>query len=174
MPTGDHRPRPQRLPQWYGRNDGRHDGVLARLAKSIEMTGHTTRINRSWGEDHLRPDLVITSMDPITIIDVTFPFDEPANLLAAHARKVQKYSHLAQRFPSSLAQWIVAPDERRHRDYLGHLSTRLELSQARLPLAGIRGSLTIARQYICCQKDSTTPKDLPAPSSPTDQAPAPQ
>ena len=153
----------------------RHDGVLARLAKSIEKAGHTTRINRSWGEDHLRPDLVITSMDPITIIDVTVPFDEPANLLAAHARKVQKYSHLGSTLPfvvGSLGSWLPTNDL---------IATTLGISprtwnsvRRDSRLLAIRGSLTIARQHIRCQKDSTTPENFPPPSSPTDQAPAPQ
>jgi hypothetical protein len=77
----------------------RHDGVLDCLAKSIMKTGHTARINRSWEEVRLRPDLVITSMDPITIINVTIPFDEPDNLEVAHAGKVCKYVHLGNMLP---------------------------------------------------------------------------
>jgi hypothetical protein len=114
-------------------------------------------------------------MDPITIIDVTVPFDEPANLLAAHARKVQKYSHLGTTLPfvvGSLGSWLPPNDL---------IATTLGISPRNWNsvrrdsrLLAIRGSLIIARQHIRCQKDSTTPEDLPAPPSPTDQAPAPQ
>lgn len=90
-----------------------HEGLLDRLAKSIEKAGHKARINRSWEEGRLRPDLVITSMDPIIIIDVTVPFDEPDNLLAAHAEKVRKYSHLGTTLPfvvGSLGSWFPTND----------------------------------------------------------------
>ena len=38
-------------------------------------------------------------MDPISIIDVTIPFDEPDNLEAAHSGKLRKYARLGNTPP---------------------------------------------------------------------------
>lgn len=50
-------------PQAWLRRPKDTAGCWTRLAKSIEKAGHKARINRSWGEGRLRPDLVITTMD---------------------------------------------------------------------------------------------------------------
>lgn len=63
----------------------RHDGVLDGLARiRLEVQTHTARINRTLGDSYLRPDLVVTSTDLITIIDDIIPFDVPDNIGATH------------------------------------------------------------------------------------------
>lgn len=40
--------------------------------------------------DHLRPDLVVTTVEPHVIIHGTIPFDEPDNIKAAHVEKFKQ------------------------------------------------------------------------------------
>lgn len=153
----------------------RHDGFLDRLEKSIEKAGHKARINRSWGFCRLRPDLVITSMDPIIIIDVTVPFDEPDNLFAAHAEKVRKYSHLGPTLPfvvGFIGSWLPTNDQ--IAATLGITPPFWNSVRRYTRLLAINGSLAITRQHIHGQKNSPMQDDRPVLPRPMDHTPASQ
>jgi hypothetical protein len=57
----------------------RHDAVLHRLTGALTKAGHSARVNSCFENSLIRPDLLITFIEPPIIIDVTIPFDEPEN-----------------------------------------------------------------------------------------------
>ncbi|XP_046651115.1 uncharacterized protein LOC124342196 [Daphnia pulicaria] len=87
----------------------RHDLVLAEIVKTITRAGHAASVNRVFPGSTLRPDIVIFSTDPPTIIDLTITFDAPESLDAGHARKIEKYSCLGLTLPfviGALGSWL--------------------------------------------------------------------
>jgi hypothetical protein len=56
--------------------------VLKVFVDYIRKAGHVIQINQAFRDSSLRPDIVISSTTPPTIIDLTIPFDVPESLLA--------------------------------------------------------------------------------------------
>jgi hypothetical protein len=56
--------------------------VLKVFVDYIRKAGHVIQINQAFRDSSLRPDIVISSTTPPTIIDLTIPFDAPESLLA--------------------------------------------------------------------------------------------
>jgi hypothetical protein len=139
----------------------RHDAVLTRLNATLTRAGHTTRVNKCYDGTLLRPDLLITSVEPPVIIDITIPFDEPENLQLAHDEKVRKYSPLTTTIPfvvGSLGSWLTSNDA--IATTLGITSRSWNSTRRDTRLLAIKGSLAIARQHICRpNQDPTTPAE---------------
>ncbi|MFO0089556.1 MAG: RNA-directed DNA polymerase, partial [bacterium] len=91
----------------------RHNQVLDSLAETIRKSGHHVTVNHAFDHTILRPDLVINSTTPETIIDVTVPLDTAENLNSAHRKKVEKYNNLGEVLPlvvGSLGAWLPSND----------------------------------------------------------------
>jgi hypothetical protein len=126
----------------------RHDVVLNRLNLTLTRARHTTRVKKCYDGTLLRPDLLITSVDPPVITDVTIPFDEPENLQSAHDEKMRKYSPLTTTIPfvvASLGSWLTSNDA--IASTLGITSRSWNSTRRDTRLLAIKGSLAIARQH---------------------------
>jgi hypothetical protein len=127
----------------------RHDVVLNRLNLTLTRARHTTRVNKCYDGTLLRPDLLITSVDPPVIIDVTIPFDEPENLQSADDEKMRKYSPLTITIPfvvASLGSWLTSNDA--IASTLGITSRSWNSTRRDTRLLAIKGSLAIPRHHI--------------------------
>jgi hypothetical protein len=77
----------------------RHNAVQDVLAKALRRKGHSLTIDCCFPESTLRPDIVVTSVNPPAIIDISVAFDDPDSLLSAFSQKVDKYIHLSTVYP---------------------------------------------------------------------------
>ena len=78
----------------------RHNAILARLERATRLSpGDDLRVNRRVPglDSPLRPDLVVTRGDNVTMVDVTVAFENrPEALRAAAADKERKYAPLVE------------------------------------------------------------------------------
>jgi hypothetical protein len=87
----------------------RHDEVLGEIVCSIRKAGHVIQVNQVFRESSLRPDNVVSSITPPTIINLTIPFDASESLVAGYNRKVKKYGKLGPTIPfviGGLGSWL--------------------------------------------------------------------
>ena len=86
----------------------RHKAIQEILARLLRSRGHMLEFNVTSGQSTLRPDLVVVSVTPNILIDVTVPYD-PANHLGRKAQaKKDKYRHLGTVHPfvvGALRSW---------------------------------------------------------------------
>jgi hypothetical protein len=82
-----------------------------KLCAPSGKAGHVIQVNQVFRESSLRPDNVVSSTTPPTIINLTIPFDAPESLLAGYNRKVEKYGKLQPTIPfviGGLGSWLLS------------------------------------------------------------------
>jgi hypothetical protein len=87
----------------------RHNAVQDILAKALRRKGHSLTIDCCFPESTLRPDIVVTSVNPPAIIDRSVAFDDPDSLLSASSQKVDKNIHLSTVYPlilGTFGSWL--------------------------------------------------------------------
>ena len=127
----------------------RHNSLLDLMAAETRKLGHVARINLATTGDSLRPDLIVTSMDPALVIDVTVPYDDPLNLQRAHDFKVEKYQHLGRVLPlvvGATGAWLPSNDE--IAPALGIDPRTWNSIRRRLRLAAIQGTTKIISRHL--------------------------
>ena len=92
---------------------GRHDRVQTILTDLLWDLG-IEAVPKERLEDGRRiPDVTVTEGDSPVYIDITVPFDDPANLYRAAADKEEKYGHLGTVLPlvvGALGSWVPEND----------------------------------------------------------------
>ncbi|XP_046632270.1 uncharacterized protein LOC124311947 [Daphnia pulicaria] len=141
----------------------RHDLVLAEIVKTITRAGHAASVNRVFPGSTLRPDIVIPSTDPPTIIDLTITFDAPESLDAGHARKIEKYSCLGLTLPfviGALGSWL--PSNNAVAVALNIPPAPWRRLRRKCRLMAIQGSVSIIHRHIHGHGDDQE-ANIPAP-----------
>lgn len=125
----------------------RHNAVQEELVRAIRRQGH--QVSERPLADGLRPDIIVTSTSPPTIIDVAVVYDEEANFIRKHAEKTEKYRHLGPVYPfiiGSFGAWwrenekVMEAMEIRSRDWRG--------MRRRCRLHAIQGTTRLARIHF--------------------------
>ncbi len=86
----------------------RHNSVQSELVRALTRSGHEIDERPMLGG--LRPDIVVTSTSPPTIIDVAVVYDEESSMQRKHQEKMEKYRHLGPVLPfivGSYGSWFV-------------------------------------------------------------------
>ena len=152
----------------------RHNTILTFIAEETEKLGHSIAINQAVENSALRPDLVVTSTNPPTIIDVTVPISSADGLERAKASKIEKYKHLGLILPlvvGSLGSWLPSNDEIAHA--LGFSRRKWHSMKKKMTLLAIQGSTKIIAKHLAYQTEDSDPlyeeeeprEDSRAPSS---------
>jgi hypothetical protein len=127
----------------------RHDEVLEEIVSTIRKAGHDIQVNQVFGDSSLRPDIVVFSTTPPTIIDLTVPFDAPESLAAGYNRKVEKYGQLGPTLPfviGALGSWL--PSNNSIASALGIRPGAWTALRRICRLLAIRGSIRIISDHI--------------------------
>ncbi|GFS00482.1 reverse transcriptase [Elysia marginata] len=129
---------------------GRHDRVQTILMDLLWDLGIKAVPNtRPAKDDRAVPDVTVTrEMTPV-YIDVTVPFDEPANLHRAGQDKRDKYSHLGTVLPlvvGALGSWLPENDAIRTTFNIPH--RRWNAARLRMRASTIEDSCGLARGFL--------------------------
>jgi hypothetical protein len=123
--------------------------VLEEIVSTIRKAGHDFQVNQVFGDSSLRPDIVVFSTTPPTIIDLTVPFDAPESLAAGYNRKVEKYGQLGPTLPfviGALGSWL--PSNNSIASALGIRPGAWTALRRICRLLAIRGSIRIISDHI--------------------------
>lgn len=134
----------------------RHNEVLNALAETLRRSGHHVTVNNAFDSTRLRPDLVIDSTSPETIIDVTVPLDTADNLNSAYQKKIEKYKDLGEILPlvvGSMGAWLPSNDV--IRDALNIPPRIWNGFRRRSRLLAIQGTTRIIQRHLNSPSDST-------------------
>jgi hypothetical protein len=143
----------------------RHDSVLTEIVKTITRSGHTSRVNRVFENSTLRPDIVVTSLTPNIIIDLTITFDAPESLHAGFARKVEKYICLGLTLPfviGALGSWL--PSKNAVATTLGIQPSAWTRLRRKCRLMATEGSIAIISRHIRGNRDEDDEPPTTQPS----------
>ena len=130
-------------------NTKRHDSILSLLATEAEKHGHRLTVNKAADDNSMRPDLLINSVNPPLIIDVTVPFDIPNGMERAHGNKMEKYRHLGPVLPlvvGALGSWLPTNDE--IAIALGFSRRKWSFIRRKMKLLAIQGTTRIIANHL--------------------------
>ena len=139
--------------------------MLAEIVKTITRSGHTSRVNRVFENSTLRPDIVVTSLTPNIIIDLTITFDAPESLHAGFARKVEKYICFGLTLPfviGALGSWL--PSKNAVATTLGIQPSAWTRLRRKCRLMAIEGSIAIISRHIRGNRDEDDEPPTTQPS----------
>jgi Reverse transcriptase (RNA-dependent DNA polymerase) len=134
----------------------RHNSILELIAEETEKLGHSVSVNLAVGNSGLRPDLVVNSTNPPTIIDVTVPLSSADGLEKAKARKIEKYNHLGLVLPlvvGSLGSWLPSNDEISLA--LGFSGRKWGILKKKMKLLAIQGTTRIIAKHLAYQTEES-------------------
>ena len=97
----------------------------------------------------LVPDITVNAGAAPIFIDVTAPFDEPANMYRAGREKRDKYGHLIEIFPlvvGALGSWIPESDDIRTALNIPH--RRWNAARLRMRTSAIEDSCSLAKGFL--------------------------
>ncbi|XP_057365066.2 uncharacterized protein LOC130685765 [Daphnia carinata] len=83
------------------------------MVTMADAHGHSVSVNRAVDSTGTRPDIVVISTNPATIIDVTVPLSSAEGLEKVWDKKIEKYKHLGSVLPQvvgSLGSWLPSND----------------------------------------------------------------
>ena len=142
----------------------RHDKVVERLTNTVRFGDITTDRCVAESGSRLRPDIVITEGNQVSVIDVCCPFENGAEALGeAELHKVEKYLEIKQHFLSlgmqcnvygfvigALGTWH--PNNEQVLRCLGMTRSYKNLFRKLFCTDVIQGSTNIYRQYLGCDQ----------------------
>ena len=131
----------------------RHNAVQNILASALRKQGHTLTIDCRFPGTELRPDIVVTSVDPPAIIDIAVPYDDTGSLLSAFSQKVDKYIHLGIVYPlivGSFGAWL--PENRDIQRAFGFSDRQWNSIRRQARTAAIQGTTRIISHHLAGSK----------------------
>ena len=128
---------------------GRHDRVQRILTDLLWDLGIEAVPNERLEDGRRIPDVAVTEGDSPVYIDITVPFDDPANLYCAAADKEEKYGHLGTVLPlvvGALGSWVPEND---------NICTKLDIprrlwdeARRRMRQSAIEDSCRLANDFL--------------------------
>ena len=138
----------------------RHNAVQKVLEDALRRQGHTLTIDCCFPGSELRPDIVVTSVNPPALIDISVAYDYPDALHSALNEKASKYRHLGPIYPfivGAFGSWL--PENRDIQLAFGLTARTWNSMRRKARLAAIQGTTRIISSHLAGSRDAEMEPD---------------
>ena len=127
----------------------RHDNVQSILTEALRKAGHEVGETQNELDPNLRPDIVVKTTNPPTIIDVAVSFDDEEAMCKRGEIKVEKYRHLGTVLPFIVGSFGAWWRENERIKFLLNSSEKAWLGvRRRCRLASVRGTTEMVIAHL--------------------------